>query len=212
MRKVCIGLFLAASLWGGEFDNAMTAYKNGSYIEALNGFYMLAKNGDAQSQFNVGLMYEKGQGAQPDVNKAMQWYEAAAKQGIGAAAYNLARLYHVQAAKDPHALEKARYWYEKAAESGIAQAYNNLAALYLEGEGVKKDVNRAFSYFSKASEMGDANAKLNLGILYAWGEGMTPDKLKAYENLMAALKAGNTNVQSYLDRLCKESSWVCQGK
>ncbi len=211
--KLLAGTLLALSLLGaGEFDNAMEAYKKGSYIEALNGFYILAKNGDAKAQFNVGLMYAKGEGAQQDLTKAMSWYEKAAEQNVAAAQYNLARLYHAMGTKDPHALERARYWYEKAAQNGIKEAYNNLGALYLKGEGVKKDTNRAFSYFQKASEMGDANAKLNLGILYAWGEGINPDKLKAYDNLRAALQSGQTEAQRYLDRLCKESSWVCQKK
>jgi TPR repeat protein len=213
MKRVVLSLLLISSVYAGEFDNAMQAYKNGSFIEALNGFYILAKNGDVNAQYNVGLMYAQGQGAKQDTQKAMVWYEKAAKQGYAQAQYNLAEIYHNLGSVEPHAYEKARYWYEKAAQQGIMQAYNNLAALYMEGKGVTKSTEKAFKYLQKAAQMGDANAQLNLGIFYAWGtEGITEDKLKAYENLKGALKSGNFEAGKYLDRLCKESSWVCEIK
>ena len=212
MRKVLLGLLLAGSLFAGEFDNAMQAYRNGGFIEALNGFYVLAKNGDAQAQYNVGQMYAQGKGVQQDTRKAMEWYEKAAKQGYAPAQYNLAEIYHNLGAVEDHAYEKAKYWYEKAANQGVMQAHNNLAALYMEGKGVRQDVHKAFEHFRKAAEMGDANAQLNIGILYAWSKEIPEDKLKAYENLKAALKSGKPEAGKYLDRLCKESSWVCEMK
>ena len=208
--NIIIAIISLSSLWAGEFDSAMEAYQRGSYIEALNGFYLLAKNGDAQSQFNVGLMYAKGKGAKQDSSKAIEWYTKAAQQNVPQAQYNLAKLYHDMGSKDPHAIEQAIHWYEKAAQNGIKEAYNNLGVIYLQGKGVPKDISRAFAYFQKSAEMGDIEAKLNIGILYAWGKGITVNKLKAYENLKAALQGGELKAQNYLDRLCKESSWACK--
>ncbi len=210
MRKTVWGLLLASGLFAGEFENAMQAYKNGSFIEALNGFYILAKNGDAKAQYNVGLMYAQGQGAKADLHKAMEWYEKAAKQDIAKAQYNLAQIYHKLGDSQDHAYEKAKYWYEKAAQQGIAQAYNNLGALYLEGKGIAQDEKKALEQFKIAAEKGDANAQLNAAILYLEGKGTPVDKMKAYEYFKKALQGGKTEAQSYLDALCKESSWVCQ--
>ncbi len=211
MKKIVWVVLCTLGLNAGEFEHAMEAYKAGSYIEALNGFFILAKNGDAKAQYNVALMYARGEGAQPDMKKATVWYEKAAKQGLASAQYNLAQLYHSLGDKEDHAYEKAKYWYEKAAEQGIMQAYNNLGSLYLEGKGVPKDPQKALTLFEKAAQQGDANAHLNAALLYMNGaEGITPDKMRAYEHFVKALKAGRQEAQPHLEALCKESPWVCQ--
>jgi len=154
-------------------------------------------------------MYENGQGVKVDLNQAKKWYEKAAKGGNAKAAYNLARLYQSLEGKVPHAIEMARYWYEKAVEGGINQAYNNLATLYLEGKGVPKDSKKALELLQKAASEGNHQAEYNLGILYGWGD-VQRDKLKAYENLTKAIKGGVSQAGDYLDKLCKESAWVCK--
>ena len=107
------------------------------YEKAFDTFYMLAKEGNAKAQYNTGLLYALGKGAQKDLSQAKKWYEKAAKQGNAAAQYNLAKIYHGSRKSDEHAYEKAKYWYEKAVQGGIIQAYNNLASLikYLQRKG-----------------------------------------------------------------------------
>jgi len=46
--------------------------------------------------------------------------------------------------------------------------------------------------------------------MYAWGEDIPNDKMKAYDNFKKALNAGKSEASQYLDRLCKESAWVCK--
>jgi TPR repeat protein len=210
MKKLAISILILCSVvFGDTFDDAIAAYNKQSYIEALNLFYVLAKEGDNKAQYNVALMYENGQGVKVDLNQAKKWYEKAAKGGNAKAAYNLARLYQSLEGKVPHAIEMARYWYEKAVEGGINQAYNNLATLYLEGKGVPKDSKKALELLQKAASEGNHQAEYNLGILYGWGD-VQRDKLKAYENLTKAIKGGVSQAGDYLDKLCKESAWVCK--
>lgn len=201
---------LTFGLQGNAFDEAVTDYKKGNYIKALNTFYTLAQEYDAKAQFNVGLIYANGLGVQKDTQKAQTWFEKAAKQGNGVAQYNLAQMYHKEGKKDVHAYEKAKYWYEKSIEAGIKESYNNLGMLYLQGNGVEKNEQKAFLLFQKGAEHGDALAKVNVAILYAWGENITHDKLKAYENLKKALSEGKSEASEYLDKLCQESAWVCK--
>jgi TPR repeat protein len=211
MKKLVMSMLVLCSIaFGGTFDDAIAAYNKQSYIEALNLFYVLAKEGDNKAQYNVALMYENGQGVKADINQARQWYEKAAKGGNAKAAYNLARLYQSLEGKVPHAIEMARYWYEKAVDGGISQAYNNLATLYLEGKGVPKDNKKALELLQKAVSEGNHKAEYNLGILYGWGDNIQRDKLKAYENLTKAIKGGVSQAGDYLDKLCKESAWVCK--
>lgn len=41
-----------------------------------------AEQGDASEQYNLGVMYEKGQGVQQDYAKAYMWISLAADQGL----------------------------------------------------------------------------------------------------------------------------------
>ena len=211
MRKIILWICLSLSVWSNEFEQAVKDYNKGSYIKALNSFYVLAKKGDAQAQYNVGMIYANAKGVKADISEAMQWYEKAAKQGNSAAQYNLAQCYYQKGLNgEPHAYEKAKYWYEKAANNNRKEAYNNLASLYMDGKGVAKDSKKAFNLFEKAAKLGDSAAQINVAVMYAWGEGIKHDKMKAYENLKKALRNGKSEASEYLDKLCKESAWVCQ--
>jgi len=210
MRNIGVFMMVMVSMFANDFDEAVTDYNKGAYIKALNTFYVLAKKGDDKAQYNVAMMYAKGQGLKADRSEAMHWYEKAAKQGNAEAQYNLAQIYHHLGKEDAHAYEKAKYWYEKAAENGMMQAYNNLASFYMEGTGVDKNEKKAFELFKKAANMGDSAAQVNVAVLYAWGENRVHDKMKAYENLKKALNAGKSEASGYLDKLCEESAWVCK--
>src|SRR5712691_4348728 len=52
-----------------------------------------AEEGEAKAQFNLGVMYDNGQGVPQDYNEAAKWYTKAAEQGFPAAEYNLAGMY-----------------------------------------------------------------------------------------------------------------------
>jgi TPR repeat protein len=211
MRIVLVGLCLTLSLWSNTFEQAVKDYNAGSYIKALNSFYALAKKGDVEAQFNVGMIYANGKGVKADISEAMRWYEKAAKQESGASQYNLAQIYYLKGQQgESHAYEKAKYWYEKAIINKVKEAYNNLASLYMDGLGVEKDETKAFELFAQAAELGDSEAQINVAVMYAWGEGVKHDKMKAYENLKKALKEGKSEASEYLDKLCKESAWVCK--
>lgn len=58
------------------------------------GFYWLnaaAKQGHAEAQFYLGLIYEEGRGVKQNLNTAFQWLREAAKQGHEEAQYHLGR-------------------------------------------------------------------------------------------------------------------------
>ena len=210
MRWLMI-ILLTVGLWGGAFEKAVTEYNAGNYIQALDAFYVLAKNGDAKAQFNVGLIYAMGKGVNQDSYQAKEWYRKAADQENRAAQYNLAKLLMQQEDnKDKDTIKRAIYWYRKASDGGQKEASNDLALLYLEGIGVEKSELKALELFKKAAFLGDNTAKLNMALLYAWGKEIPNDRMKAYKNLKQLLSQGETEASFYLEKLCKESSWACQ--
>ena len=53
-----------------------------------------AEHGDADAQYNLGLMYYNGQGIDQDYREAVKWYQKAAEQGNADAQNNLGLMYN----------------------------------------------------------------------------------------------------------------------
>lgn len=51
------------------------------YATALREFRLLAEQGDANAQYNLGTMYDNGEGVREDDEEAAKWYRKAAEQG-----------------------------------------------------------------------------------------------------------------------------------
>ena len=124
-----------------------------------------AKQGNADAQFNLGLMYESGRGVRQDYTKAVQWYRKAAGQGHAKAQYNLGGMY-ANGKGVLQNLVQAEQWYRKAAEQGIAEAQYNLGVMYDNGQGVRQNYKIAKEWFGKACDNGiqlgcDAYRELN---------------------------------------------------
>ncbi len=83
---------LVAPAWAG-FDEGMAAYNRGDYATALREWSSLAEQGDANAQYNLGLMNYHGQGVPEDHAEAMRWYHKAARQGDARAQYNLGSMH-----------------------------------------------------------------------------------------------------------------------
>jgi TPR repeat protein len=83
---------LATPAWA-DFQAGTYAYKSGDFATALREWRPLAEQGDADAQYNLGLMYDKGYGVPQDYVQARQWYEKAASQGLADAQFGLGMLY-----------------------------------------------------------------------------------------------------------------------
>ena len=64
-----------------DFQKGSDAYNRGDYALALREFTPLAEQGDADAQFNLGLMYRNGEGVQQDHKESAKWFRRAAEQG-----------------------------------------------------------------------------------------------------------------------------------
>ena len=59
------------------------------YAEAIRWYRQAAEQGNAEAQFNLGLMYAQGQGVPQDHAEAVRWFRLAAEQGNTDARFNL---------------------------------------------------------------------------------------------------------------------------
>ena len=71
-------------------DIAIDAYKSGDFSNAIDMWKYRAASGDSISQFNLGLIYERGEGVEINLDLAMKFYSKAANSGFAPAQFNLA--------------------------------------------------------------------------------------------------------------------------
>ena len=60
-------------------ENGWQAYVKGDYASALRDFRVKAQRGDVSAEYNLGVMYETGQGVEQDDVEAFIWYSRAAE-------------------------------------------------------------------------------------------------------------------------------------
>jgi hypothetical protein len=128
MKKLTIALLLvtlsALTSWAGDFQKGVSAYNSGDYTTSIREFTELAEQGDAASQHNLALMYDKGQGVPKDYKQAVKWYTKAAEQGYIKAQYNLALMYD-NGQGVPKDNVYAHMWWNIAAADGHENASKN---------------------------------------------------------------------------------------
>ena len=115
-----------------------------------------ANQDDANSQFNLALLYENGVGIYRDGRKAVYWYTKAAQQGHVEAQYRLGTVYRFGYGEEvvQTDFKKAVYWITKASEQGHIEAQYNLGLMYEYGEEAPRDYIQAFFWYTKAVEKG----------------------------------------------------------
>ena len=123
-----------------------------------------AKQGEAYAQFNLGIMYEYGDGVPENDAEAVKWYRKAADQGYADAQYNLGLMYNDGEGVPENDAEAVK-WYRKAADQGYADAQSNLGVMYYGGDGVPENNIRAYVWLSMAKAQGNAGAAGNIDIL-----------------------------------------------
>jgi TPR repeat protein len=185
-----------------NFEAGIAAYQANDLPLAYQEFLAAAKQGHADSQFNVALMYEKGIGVGKDEKKAVVWYGKSALQGNPAAQFNLAVLYeNGRGTKVDFA--KANEWYRKASVQGDALAIGNLGMLYVRGQGVKenKTAGVALLLVSAPRDPSTQNhAKQNI----ARTRGLTAEMIAAAQTLSGELSSAK-NLLLPLDQYLKKA-------
>ena len=180
---------LCAGVFAGDFEDASAAYNRGDYATALAKIRVLAAQGKAFAQYNLGVMYAHGQGVVQDYQQAAYWYGKAAEQGDASSQLTLGVMYE-DGQGVPQDFQWAAYWYNRAADQGRADAQNNLGNMYNEGKGVAQDFKLGAYWYGKAAEQGDASAQNNLGAQYAEGNGVVQDYVQAHKWLNLAASQG----------------------
>ena len=151
---VTILLFSSAAYGQTEFDETK----------------LLAEQGNSFAQYNLGVMYENGEGVSENDADAVKWYRLAAEQGRARAQNNLGVMYENGEGVPENDAETIK-WFRLAAGKGNASAQLNLGFMYFDGDGVPQNNVRAYVWWSVAAVQGHENAKYNRDIVF---EQLTP--------------------------------------
>jgi TonB family protein len=138
-----------------------------------------ADRGDANAEYELGLLYALGKGVPKDYVEAARLMRKAAEQDLPPAQFSLGTMYANGQGVTRDDAEAAE-WYQKAAKAGDAAAETALGNNYATGRGVTRDDVEAAGWWRKAADAGNAGAQYNLGAAYSQGRGMQQDYLQAY--------------------------------
>ena len=144
---------MAGTAVAADYQRGLNAEKRGDYDTAIREWTPLAESGDADVQYNLGVIYSRGKGFPQDFRTAFMWFNRAAQQGHTGAQFTVGLMYSkgLGVAQDQRA---AIQWYTRAAENGHAGAQFNLGAVYALGKGTAKDYIRAHKWWSIARSQG----------------------------------------------------------
>ncbi len=211
-----ITLFLALFLGSGlahaddisltRDANAALAHKD--YSGAFSKFSVLAQQGNAAAQFNVGAFYLNGQGVQKDEKQAIEWF---AKSAAGGNARAL-QVLQSAAAKGNESAKNALNAIQQPTSSAQTQTLTpsqqapavpgDEKTLWLEANTAlsQKDYNTAFPKFLALAQQGNATAQFNVGAFYFNGQGVQRDAKLAYEWFAKSAAQGNARALEVMQR------------
>lgn len=127
----------------------------GSFGDAIFLFQeKMAKKGDVLAQYKLGTLYEFGISVQPDIEKARQWYQLAAKSDYQPA---INRHTYLDIKASGFVAQKHNQWLaalKQQAEISEPNAVILLGQMYHHGVGESKNLNKALELLSHASSLG----------------------------------------------------------
>lgn len=171
-----------------------------------------AEQGDAKAQYQLGTMYDDGQGVPKNDAEAAKWFLKAAEQGDAMAQSNLGLMYASGRGVTKDETEAVK-WHLKAAAQGLANAEFGLGVMYANGQGVPENREEAkkwyhkaqeqnyagvIEWFHSAAEKGDVQAQFCLGVVHFSGRGVPVDQNEALKWFLKAAEGRHAKAQYWL--------------
>lgn len=182
MIKYLITWAFLSNIAVAGIEEARAAKKAGDYSLALKEFSTLAEAGNAEAQFELGIMYVGGNGVEKDYVKAMNVIISSASKGFAPAQSALGEMYY-QGAPFPveSNVDLARKNWILAADQGYVEAYYFLGKSYDKSLSVEDnpDETLAVKWYEHAALRDISLAQVLLGQMYNDGRGTQKDEVKA---------------------------------
>ena len=194
-----------------QLSDGHDAFQRKDYATAYRIWKPLADHGDAEAQFNLAILYERGLGVRRDLSEAFELCHLAAAQGMPQAEVELGRMY-ARGWGTAQRFGEALQWFEKAADQGDPDGERNVGWLYNEGYGVPRDYKIAAKWYQLAADHGNAEGQYHLANLYLEGNGVRKDPVQAY-CLLTRAAASNEKAAAKVSQLNQKltAEQVAQG-
>lgn len=118
----------------------------------------LAQDGDAESQYMLGTMFQEGNGLPQDFTEAAKWYLLAAEQNNASAQLNLAAMHYLGNGV-PQDYQAAYKWSRLSAIQSNASAQFTLGLLYMFGDAVEQNNIKSHMQYNIAFANGAKDAE-----------------------------------------------------
>lgn len=146
-------------------------------IELFEKISVMAKKGDMEAAYHLGMFYNNGIGTQKNIKEAYKWFLKSGTANDPLGAYKLGCYYNGQAGNVvEYNKEKAFRYKLFSAKAGYSLAQYDVGLMYLE----KGDVEMAIDYFILAAKQGFSPALRILANLYYQGVIVERNMAKAY--------------------------------
>ena len=184
-----------------ELEIRTRVFKSGSntYESEFERTEKLAKEGDKEAQYKLGVRYSRGVYVSKDFKEAVKWYRMSAEQGDANAQADLGEMYNFGWGV-PRDKKKALELYRKSAEQGNAKGQYYFANQYHNGQNFKE----ALKWYRKAAEQGPSankagvqpskfisKAQAMLGNCYKHGLGVAKNPIESYAWYTVAIANGD---------------------
>lgn len=141
-----------------QYQHAQVKLSEGDLEAAASFLRRAAQKGVSPAQYELGKLYERGQGVDKDLIEARSLIQKAAEAGHVSAMYDYA-LFLAEGEGGAQSEPDAVSWFEQAAEHGHVDAQYNLGVVHAEGIGTEKNLAEALFWFEVAAIAGDEGAK-----------------------------------------------------
>lgn len=184
-----------------------------NFQEAFN-YYNIASSLDyIAASTALGRFYRDGIAVEKDMNKAIVFFESAAKRGDPAAMVFLSEIYETKGGAVLRDYAKAIYYLDEAINLNHPHAYFNKAEAYRKGTLFGEDLKVALDLYKISTELGDHRALYETAMIFWQGVdgAIVTDKPKALQLLQEAAQQGNSAAQVRLGNIYLKGSGLEAG-
>ena len=181
----------------GDDENTSTKDATQSDFKSVK---QAAELEDSTAQWQLGRMYEFGDGVEKDKDEAVKWYKESAKRDNAIGQWRLGTMYYFGHGVDENK-DKAFALFGESAKQGDVEGQSRFGFMYELGHGVKEDKAKAFKWYKKSAKQGHAIGQWRLGRMYEFGEGVEENKAEAVKWYKKSAKQGNAAAQKRLGHM-----------
>ncbi len=200
---ICCSM-LCASFISEDFTKNAQANTNTEVLENQDYRDLLkrADADDADALYQLADMYYYGESLPQNIDKAVEYAQRSARKNFPQAYTLLGDLYMQRdpATGNPNP-QKAIQNYNKAVTLKDNYALYRLATIYYDGEGVPRDLNKAFSFYTRAANAGNVGAKHKIMEMTYKGEGTAKNPKKVFSYYLNRAKNGDMYSENIIGKM-----------